>query len=96
MVLRAIVGRGWETGYMVCVCNLVFIIPLRAAQRAMAPVVVVYRPFPWHQTGLAGHSRAPNHHWIYGAGGLKPRCRFILGIFKAKCTVVGVAYLLRA
>ena len=32
----------------------------------------------------------------YGAGGLKPVCRLILGFFKAKCTVVGVAYSLRA
>ena len=28
--------------------------------------------------------------------GLKPVCRLILGFFKAKCTVVGVAYSLRA
>ena len=32
----------------------------------------------------------------YGAGGLKPVCRLILGVLKAKCTVVGVAYSLRA
>ena len=33
---------------------------------------------------------------MYGAGGLKPVCRLILGGFKAKCTVAGVAYSLRA
>ena len=32
----------------------------------------------------------------YGAAGLKPGCGLILGVFKAKCTVVGVAYWLRA
>ena len=32
----------------------------------------------------------------YGAGGLKPGSRLILGFFKAKPTVIGVAYSLRA
>ena len=32
----------------------------------------------------------------YGAGGLKPGSRLILGFFKARRTVVGVAYSLRA
>ena len=34
--------------------------------------------------------------YIYGAGGLKPGSRLILGVLKAKRTVVGVAYSLRA
>ena len=31
----------------------------------------------------------------YGAGGLKPVCRLILGVFNAKCSAVGKAYSLR-
>ena len=42
-----------------------------------------------------GSSHAVDGRW-YGAGGLKPGSRLILGFFKARRTVVGVAYSLRA
>ena len=43
-----------------------------------------------------GFSAAPCDTVMYGTGGLNPVCRLIIGVFKAKCTVVGVAYSLRA
>ena len=51
------------TLHTVCVCDLVFDIALHAARRAMAAAVAVYMYdlFPGTSTGLAGHSRAPNH-----------------------------------
>ena len=60
-----------------CVCNLVFAIPLYAARRAMAAAVgFFYLPYSWPRTGLTGHNGNPAHPNLWLLWEKVVRCKF--------------------